>query len=89
MRTNIVIDDQTAKSRLGNLDLFESVGMQRSVRCVEKYRMLRRRGITARKTIDALIASFCTDEQIPLLFSDRDFQPFLQHLGLGSAMDLH
>ncbi len=52
------------------------------------YRTLRDRGITIRKTIDTLIATRCILDRIPLLYSDRDFDPFVQHLGLRSAMDL-
>ena len=50
------------------------------------YRALRGRGITIRKTIDTLIATRCIVDRIPLLYSDRDFDPFAQHLGLRSAM---
>jgi hypothetical protein len=35
-----------------------------------------------RKTIDCLIATWCIEHGVPLLFSDRDFQPFVEHLGL-------
>ena len=52
------------------------------------YRALRDRGVTPRKTIDTLIATRCIIDRLPLLYSDRDFDPFVQHLGLRSAMDL-
>ena len=51
------------------------------------YRTLRARGITVRKTIDTLIATRCILDNIPLLFTDRDFQPFVEHLNLRSALD--
>ena len=51
------------------------------------YRQLRRIGRTPRKTIDTLIATRCIVDGIPLLFSDRDFDPFVQHCGLVSAID--
>ncbi|PYR94163.1 MAG: hypothetical protein DMF84_06325 [Acidobacteria bacterium] len=38
--------------------------------------MLRSRGSTARKTIDCLIATFCTREHHFLLHRDRGFDPF-------------
>jgi predicted nucleic acid-binding protein len=50
------------------------------------YRALRERGITIRKTIDTLIATRCIVDNIPLLYADRDFDPFVAHLGLRSAM---
>lgn len=51
------------------------------------YRTLRDRGITIRKTIDTLIATRCILDNLPLLYSDRDFDPFVTHLGLRSALD--
>ena len=51
------------------------------------YRALRSRGITVRKTIDTLIATRCILDGLPLLYSDRDFDPFVEHLGLRSALD--
>jgi predicted nucleic acid-binding protein len=50
------------------------------------YRTLRTKGVTIRKTIDTLIATRCIVDDIPLLFSDRDFEPFVEHLGLIDAM---
>jgi len=41
--------------------------------------------VTVRKTVDTLIATRCLINGIPLLYSDRDFDPFVQHLGLISA----
>ena len=35
-----------------------------------------------RKTIDTLIATRCIVDGLTLLHSDRDFDPFAQHLGL-------
>ena len=52
------------------------------------YRALRARGITVRKTIDTLIATRCILDGLPLLYADRDFDPFVAHCGLRSAMDL-
>lgn len=50
------------------------------------YRFLRARGITIRKTIDTLIATRCIANGHALLYSDREFDPFVEHLGLVSAM---
>ncbi len=46
------------------------------------YRILRAKGITIRKTMDVLIATWCIEEQMPLLHRHRDFDPFEQHLRL-------
>lgn len=59
-----------------------------AVKAAENYRTLRAKGITVRKTIDTLIATRCILDGIPLLFSDRDFEPFVEHLGLVDAMGL-
>ncbi len=44
-----------------------------------------RRGIAVRKTIDGIIATACIEANLPLLFSDRDFLPYVEHLGLETA----
>jgi predicted nucleic acid-binding protein len=43
-------------------------------------------GITARKTIDTWIATSCLEKGLALLYSDKDFDPFVEHLGLQSAV---
>jgi len=57
------------------------------IKCVDNYRILRKRGITIRKTADIIIATFCIENKFPLLFSDRDFIPFVKYLNLVSALD--
>jgi predicted nucleic acid-binding protein len=37
------------------------------------------------KTIDGIIATACIEANLPLLFSDRDFMPYVEHLGLVAA----
>ena len=57
-----------------------------AVQAARNYRTLRTLGITPRKTIDTLIATRCIADGIDLLYSDRDFDPFVEHLGLRSAL---
>lgn len=78
-------DYQTAKSVLLGLTEFELVGQDLAVRAADNYRTLRRRGVTVRKTVDCIIATFCIERRLPLLYSDRDFEPFAKRLGLVSA----
>jgi hypothetical protein len=78
-------DFARAKALLGNLDLFAMLGRVIALRSAENYRKLRKRGITVRKTNDVIIATFCIENSIPLLFSDRDFLPFEKYLGLRPA----
>jgi predicted nucleic acid-binding protein len=63
----------------------QMVGQSVAVRAAANHRTLRRRGITVGKTIDTLIATFCIEHGHPLLFSDRDFRPYVDHLGLRVA----
>lgn len=63
------------------------VDMESAVKAAANYRSLRLRGVTVRKTIDTLIATRCIIDRHPLLYADRDFDPFVRHLGLRSALD--
>jgi len=79
-------DYKKAKKILATLDQYEMFGSTMVIKCADNYRTLRKKGITIRKTADIIIATFCIDNQIPLLFSDRDFIPFVEHLNLQSVL---
>ncbi len=74
------------KQTLMTLDRLELFGEGMTEKCAENYRALRKKGITVRKTTDVIIATFCIEHRMPLLFIDRDFIPFVDHLGLISAL---
>ncbi len=74
-----------ANKLLSSLDQYEMFGKDMVSKCANNYRNLRKKGITIRKTADVIIATFCIEKQIPLLFSDRDFLPFTQYLNLTSV----
>lgn len=78
-------DYRTARALMETLNCFDMLGQTMAVRSAENFRALRRRGITIRKTADVIIATFCIEQHLPLLFSDRDFEPFVQHLDLLEA----
>ena len=78
-------DFRQAQTVLDTLDQYELLGHRLANRCADNYRALRRRGITVSRTADLIIATFCIEHQMPLLFSDRDFAPFVARLGLRSA----
>ena len=78
-------DFRTAKKLLDALAVYDMLGKRMALKSAENYRTLRKKGVTVRKTVDVIIASFCIDRSMPLLFSDRDFQPFVTHLGLVEA----
>jgi hypothetical protein len=66
--------------------LIEIGGYHIALQAAKNYRALKARGISVRKTIDTLIATRCIEDGIPLLHSDRDFEPFVEHLGLKSVL---
>ncbi|MBV1929402.1 MAG: PIN domain nuclease [Gammaproteobacteria bacterium] len=76
---------KTAKSLFNELVIFDLLGKDMAIKSADNFRSLRKRGITIRKTVDIIIASFCIERKIPLLFSDKDFKPFVKTLGLIAA----
>jgi len=75
-------DFASARQALESFDVVSMVGPARALRAAENYRRLRRQGVTVRKTVDVLIATYCIHEGHALLYSDRDFDPCVDHLGL-------
>jgi predicted nucleic acid-binding protein len=78
-------DFNRAKNTLGTLEHYEILGTGMVLKCADNYRAPRRKGITIRKTTDIITATFCIENKIPLLHSDRDFVPFEKHLDLRMA----
>lgn len=78
---------QQALRLMASLIEIDIAGHDIAVQAARNFRMLRERGITVRKTIDTLIATRCIEDGLYLLYSHRDFDPFVEHLGLISAMD--
>ena len=78
-------DVATARQLFRSLALLPMLGGSNPWKAAENYRQLRRQGITVRKTIDGIIATACIEANLTLLFSDRDFQPYVEHLGLEAA----
>ncbi len=78
-------DYAKARDRLAKLDQYSIFNNEMVEQCAENYRALRKKGITIRKTNDVIIATYCIKHQMPLLYLDRDFNPFVKHLGLVSA----
>ena len=92
--TEVLQGFTTASAFAQALKLMEAVeqieigGRQIAVEAAQNYRTLRFLGVTVRKTIDTLIATRCIHNGMPLLYGDRDFDPFAEHLGLISALSL-
>ena len=79
-------DYDMAKRLLTSLTVFNLLEADLAIKSADNFRTLRKQGITVRKTIDVIIATFCIESNHELLFADRDFQPFVQHFGLKSTM---
>jgi predicted nucleic acid-binding protein len=70
------------EQKLLSLVVFERTSAALAVAAAQNFRTLQRRGITVRKTVDCLIATFCIEEGHELLHQDSDFDGFEEHLGL-------
>lgn len=79
-------DFNQARKLLTSLDVVDLGGRDVAIQAAKNVRTLRSMEITVRKTIDAVIATRCIERDYELLYYDRDFDPFVQHLSLRSAM---
>jgi len=75
-----------AKRLFDGFKIVSMVGKDLAIKAANNYRTLRKRGSTVRKTIDMMIATYCIHNRIPLLYSDRDFDPIVAHLGLKTVL---
>ena len=75
-------DYRKAKELLLSLTVLNMLDTDIALRSAENFRRLRKKGVTVRKTIDTIIATYCIENKLRLLHSDRDFQPFQEHLKL-------
>ncbi|HPQ40742.1 MAG TPA: PIN domain nuclease [bacterium] len=70
------------KELLSNLMHVEMVGFEIAEKAAINYRRLRKKGITIRKTMDIIIATFCVENKVALIHKDRDFDIAAEPLGL-------
>lgn len=78
-------DDADFEEGRRALGKFVQVGMLNpdlALQSARNFRLLRRKGITVRKTIDSLIATYCIENEHDLLHNDIDFDGYELHLGL-------
>ena len=78
-------DFSKARQLLAPFPIITIAGPAVALQSARNFRRLRSLGLTVRKTIDCLIATRCIMDGHALLFSDRDFVPFVDHLGLEAA----
>jgi len=79
-------DFNQARKLLTSFLVVDLAGQDIAIQAARNFRALRSLGITVRKTIDTVIATRCIVSGLTLLYSDRDFDPFVRHLGLRSAL---
>lgn len=75
-------DYQAAKEIIESLEYHDLSGKKIALQSAQNFRILRKKGITVRKTIDLMIATFCIENGFELLHNDRDFDPMENILGL-------
>lgn len=75
-------DFDRALELLGRFEVVPMLGRGMAIAAARNYRRLRAAGVTPRKTVDVMIATFCQAHRLRLFFADRDFQPMVRHLGL-------
>jgi predicted nucleic acid-binding protein len=77
-------DFKLALELLGAFPVVNVLNEEVAVQSAKNFRLLRKKGKTVRKTVDSIIATFCITNDLPLLHSDKDFEPFETELGLIS-----
>jgi predicted nucleic acid-binding protein len=77
---------ERARKVLDAFIVIELCGYRIAQEAAKNYRLLRARGISVRKTVDTIIATRCIEDRISLLHCDKDFDPFVAHLGLRSVI---
>ena len=75
-------DFRKAKKILLEFPFMEMVGQNMEIKSATNYRLLRKKGVTIRKTIDVMIGTFCIYYHFSLLHDDRDFDPIEKYLKL-------
>ncbi len=75
-------DFKTAKKLLLEFPFMDMIGQELAIKSAMNYRVLRKNGITMRKTIDVMIGTFCIYNNFILLHNDKVFDPLEKHLKL-------
>jgi hypothetical protein len=75
-------DFEKVRRTLGKFVQVNMVSTALAVQSARNFRFLRQKGVTVRKTIDSLIATYCIENEHQLLHNDSDFDGYEKHLGL-------
>jgi predicted nucleic acid-binding protein len=73
---------EIAREIMDSLVYYDMNGKGIALQAAKNLRLLRKSGITIRKTIDVTIGTFCIEHGFTLLHNDRDFDPLVTYLGL-------
>jgi predicted nucleic acid-binding protein len=75
-------DFEKARRVMGEFIQLNMVSPLLALQSARNYRLLRQKGVTVRKTIDSLIATYCIENDLDLLHNDSDFDGYEKHLDL-------
>ena len=75
-------DFEKARRTFGKYMQVEMVNHELTLQSARNYRMLRRKGVTVRKTIGSFIATYRIENEHDLLHNDSDFDGYEKYLGL-------
>lgn len=75
-------DFEKARRVMGEFIQVNMVSPLLALQSARNYRLLRQKGVTVRKTIDSLIATYCIENDLDLLHNDSDFDGYEKHLDL-------
>jgi predicted nucleic acid-binding protein len=74
---------ERAKKLIERLEYRDLAGRAIALKSAENFRLLRSKGVTVRKTIEVIIATFCVENGFQIIHNDRDFDPMEKYLGLS------
>ena len=75
-------DFEKARRTMGKFTQVNMVSPSLALQSARNYRLLRQKGVTVRKTIDSLIATYCIEDDHDLLHNDSDFDGYEKYLDL-------
>jgi predicted nucleic acid-binding protein len=78
-------DFKIARTLLLSVPFMPMLGQQLAIESAMNYRILRKNGVTVRKTIDVMIGTFCVHYRFSCLYQDKDFDPIVKFLKLKTV----
>lgn len=75
-------DFERARKALSLLPCPNICGVEIAIKSATNFRILRKKGVTIRKTVDVIIGTFCIENDHTLLHLDKDFESLAKYLGL-------